>query len=99
MEDLLKKNQNTILSDTGVSHQYGSEENTIRIMVTMDRTMLRYAALICPNNKFYSDIWQMEMDYALWIYNWIHNMQYGLSAIKMCPRSRFEPMPETLSNF
>ena len=38
------------------------------------------------------------MDYAVWFYNPISDMQYGLSAIEIWSRSRFEPVSETLSN-
>ena len=40
----------------------------------------------------------MEMDYYVWVYNWIPDMQYGLSAIEIWSRSWFEPVLETLSN-
>ena len=38
------------------------------------------------------------MDYVLWIYNRITDIQYGLYAIEIFSRSRFEPVPETLNN-
>ena len=39
------------------------------------------------------------MDYAVWVYNQIPDMQSGLSDIEIWSRSRFEPVSETLSNF
>ena len=62
----------------------------------MTSTMLMHAALICPEDTLTTDIWTMEMDYYLWIYNRIPDMQYGLSAIEIWSRSRFDPVSETL---
>ena len=44
------------------------------------------------------NIWPMEMDYAVWVYNRIPDMQSGLPAIEIWSRSRFEPVSENLSN-
>ena len=40
----------------------------------------------------------MAMDYTVWVYNRTPDIQYGLSAIEIWSRSRFEPVSETLSN-
>ena len=98
MEGLLKKHQKIRFSEAGASHKNGVEERAIKTVVTMARTMLMHAALICPEGTFSTDIWQMEMDYAVWVYNWILDMQSGLSAIEIWSRSKFEPVSETLSN-
>ena len=57
-----------------------------------------HAALRCPEEKLSTDIWPMAMDYAVWVYNRIPDMQSGLSAIEIWSRSGFEPVSETLSN-
>ena len=61
-------------------------------VVTMESTMLIHAALICPKDTFSTDIWSMALDCALWIYNWIPGMQYGLSSTDIWSRSRSEPL-------
>ena len=61
-------------------------------------TMLMHAALRCPEETFMTDIWPMEMDYAVWVYNRIPDIQSGLSAIEICSRSRFDPVSKTFSN-
>ena len=50
------------------------------------------AALRCPEDIFSTDIWPMKMDYTVWVYNWIHEMQSGLSVIGIWSRSRFDPV-------
>ena len=57
------------------------------------------AAIRCPEDNFPTDLWPMEMDYAVWVYNQIPDMQSVLSAIEIWSRSIFEPVSETLSNF
>ena len=61
--------------------------------------MLIHAALRCTEDKFSADLWPMEMYYAVWFYNRVPNMNSVLSAIEICPRSRFEPVSETLGRF
>ena len=56
------------------------------------------AALICPEDTLYTYIWPTEMDYYVWVYNWIPDMKYILAAIIICSRSRFETVSETLRN-
>ena len=60
--------------------------------------MLIHAAHRCPEDTLSNDIWPMLMDYAVWVYNRIPDMQSGLSAIEILSRSRFEPVSETLIN-
>ena len=99
MEELLKKQQKIRFSGSGASHQNGSAERAIKTVVTMSRTMFMHAALRCPEDILSTYIWPMEMDYAVWVYNRTPDMKYGLSAIEIWSRSRFEPVAETLSNF
>ena len=98
MEDLLKKQQKIRFSGDGASHQNGEAEQAINIVVTMARTMFMHDALICPEDTFFTDLWTMEIDYSVWVYNHIPDMQSGLSAIEIWSRSRFELVSETLSN-
>ena len=98
MEELLKKQKNIRFSVSGASHQNGAAERAINTLVTMAKTLLMQAALRCSEDKFSTDLWPMAMDYAVKVYNWIPNMQSGLSAIKIWSRSRFYPVSETLSN-
>ena len=65
---------------------------------TTARAMFMHAALICPEDTMSTDIWPMEMNYAVLVYNRIPGMQSGLSAIEIWLRSIFEPVLETLRN-
>ena len=98
MEDLLKKQQHITFSLAVTSHQNGAAERAIKTVVTMERTMLMQATLICPEDTLYTDLWPTAMDYAVWVYNLTPDMQSGLSAIEIWSSSRFEPVSETLSN-
>ena len=60
--------------------------------------MLIHAALRCPEDALSTDLWPMSMYYAVWFYNHIHDMKYGLYAIEICPRSRLEPVSEATKN-
>ena len=95
----MKKQKNIRFSEAGASHQNGAAERAIKTVVTMARTMVMHSALRCPEDTISTYIWPMEMDYAVWVYNQIPDMQSRLSDIEICSRSRFEPMSETLSNF
>ena len=98
MEELFKNQQKIRFSGAGASHQNGSAEHAIKTLVTMARTMLIHAELRCPDDTLYTDLWPMAMDCAVWVYNRTPDMQYGLSAIEIWSRSRFESVSETLSN-
>ena len=77
MEDLLKNQQNIRFSGAVASHRNGSSERAIKTIVTMERTRLIYAEIRCPHDTFYTDIWPMAMDYSVWVYNQIPDMQSG----------------------
>ena len=81
MEELLNKQQKIIFIRAGASHQNGAVDFSIKTVVTMKRTMLIHAVLRYPEDTFSTDIFPMEIYYALWFYNWISNMQTRLSAI------------------
>ena len=83
MKELFKKQQKISFSLAGASHQNGAAERTIKIVVTMARTMLMHTALRCPEDTFSTDIWPIEMYYTVWVYNMIPYMQSGLSAIEI----------------
>ena len=95
----MKKQQKIRFSGAGSSHKNGAAELAIKTFVTMARAMLIHAALRCPEYTLSTDIWPMEMYYAVLVYNRNPGMQSGLSAIEIWSRSRFEPVSETLSNF
>ena len=98
MEDLFKKQQTIRFSGAGTSHLNGAAKCAINTVVTMERTTLMHAALRCPEDTFYTDLWPMEMGYAAWVYNWIPDMQSRLSDNGIWSRSRFELVSYTLSN-
>ena len=89
MEELLKKQQKVRFSGAGASHQNGAAEGAIKTVVTMTRTMVMHNALRCPEDTLSTDLWPMAMGYAVWVYNRIPDMQYGLSAIEIYSSSRF----------
>ena len=92
MEELLKKQQKIRFSGAGTSHQNGVAESAIKTVVTVARTMLMHASLTCTEDTLSTNLWPMAMDYAVWVYNRIPDMQSRLSAIEIWSRSRFEPV-------
>ena len=82
MEELLKKQQKIRFSGAGASHQNGAAERAIKPVVTMARTMLMHTVLRCPEDKLSTYLWLMAMDYTVWVYNRIPDIQSGISAIK-----------------
>ena len=98
MEELLKKQQKIRFIGDCSSHRNGSAERAIKTLVAMARTILMHASFRCPQDTFSTDLWPMEMDYSVWVYNLTPDMQSGLSAIEIWSRSRFESVSETLSN-
>ena len=98
MKERLKKQKKIKFSRTDTSHKNEAAELAIKMVVTMSRTFLIHAALRCPEDTFYTNLSLMAMYYALWIQNWIPDMQSGLSNIEILSRSSFEPVSETLIN-
>ena len=86
MEELLKKQQNIRFNGAGASHINGEAERAIKTVVNIARTMLMHAALIFTEDTLSTDIWPMAMDYAIWVYNRIPDIQSGLSAIEIWSR-------------
>ena len=95
----MKKQQKIRFSGSGASHQNGALGRAIKLVVTMANTMLMHAALRCLEDTLSADLWPMAMDYAVWVYNRIPDIQSGLAAIEIWSRSIFEPVSETLSKF
>ena len=65
MEELLKQQQKISFSVAGASHHNGAAERAIKMLVTMERTMLMHAALRCTEDTLYTDIWRMARDYSV----------------------------------
>ena len=98
MDELSKKQQKIRFSGSGVSHQNRSAERSIKTVFTMSRTMLIHSALTCTEETLSTDLWTIEMNYVVWVYNWIHDMQSGLFDIEIYSKSRFDPVSEILIN-
>ena len=62
---------------------HGASERAIKTVVTMAGPMLMHAALGCPEDTLSTDLWPMEMDYAVWVYNRTPDMQSRLSVIEI----------------
>ena len=75
MEELLKKQKKIRFSGEIASHQNGAAERAIKTVVTVETTMLMHAAIRYPDEIFFTDIWPTAMDYAVWVYNWIPDIQ------------------------
>ena len=48
---------------------------------------------------FSTAIFPMDMQCDAWSYNWLPDIQYGISTIEIWSRSIFEIVSETMSNF
>ena len=59
IEELLEKQRKIRFSGAGASHQNVVAERDIKMVVTMASTTLMHAALICPEETFYTDIWTL----------------------------------------
>ena len=86
MEEQLKKQKKIRFSRAGASHQNGATERTIKTTVTVERTRFMHAVLICPEEKFCTNIWKMSMDYSVWINNRIPDIKFLLYAIDIWSR-------------
>ena len=65
----MKKQQKIRFSGSGASNQNGETERAIKTVITMERTMLVYAVLRCPEEILYTDLWPIELDYFVLVYN------------------------------
>ena len=77
MEELLKKQQKIRFSGAGASHQNWAEERAIKTLVNMASTMLMHTEFRCPEDTLSTDLLPMKMYYAVWVYNWIPDIQSG----------------------
>ena len=71
----MKEHQKIRFSGAVAAHQDGSAERSTKTVVTMERTMLIHAALRFPEDEFSTVIWPIAMDYDVWVYNRIPDMQ------------------------
>ena len=60
MEELLNNKKQIRFSGYGISHQNGTAELTINVIVTMEITMLMHAALTCPKVTLSTDFGQQK---------------------------------------
>ena len=61
--------------------------------------MMIHTEIRFPYGTINTEIWRTEIDNAVWMYNFIPNTHTGLTPIKVCSRSIFEPDSDTLANF
>ena len=66
-------------------------------MVTAEITTLMQDMIIYDKELFYTDIWPIEIDYDVWIYNCIPDMQYCIYYIEVWLILRFDTVSDTLS--
>ena len=67
MENLLKKQQKIRFSGSSASHKNGVAEIAINTLFTKARNMLMHAALRCPEDTFFTDLWPTAMYYSVWV--------------------------------
>ena len=77
MEEILNMKQKIRFSGAVASYQNGAVERAIKTVVTIERTVLMHADLRFTEDTLSTDLWPMEIDYAVWVYNWTPDMQYG----------------------
>ena len=65
MEGLLNKQQNIRFSGAGASHQNGAAERAVKTEFNMENIQVMHASLRCPEETLTTDIWTMEIDYAV----------------------------------
>ena len=70
----LEEPENISFSGDGASDQNWALECYVKTVFSMARTMLIHDVLRYTGDTFSTDIWPMEMEYDLWIYNWIPDM-------------------------
>ena len=76
------KNQKKIrFSGAGASHQNLASECAINKVVNMDSTISIHTELICHLDTFSTDIFTMVMNYYVWLYNWIIDINSVRSTI------------------
>ena len=90
MEELLKKQRILRFSGAGTSHHNGETDCAINTVFTIERTMLMNAALTYPDEKLFTNICTMSMNYDVCIYNRNPDIQSVLSAIEKRPSSIFQ---------
>ena len=83
MEELFKKQQNIRFIGASASHKNGASERATNMEVTMARTMLIHTEIICTDDTLSTDICPTTIYSAVWVYNSIPDMQFGLSAIEI----------------
>ena len=93
----MKNQQKIRFSGDGDSHPNGAEDHAIKTVLPMASTMLMHAALRFPEDIFFTDLWPMAMNYSVWVYNQITDIQYELSTIEIWSRSMFEPSHKDLA--
>ena len=92
MEDMLKKHQKIRFSGSDASHQNDAADRSIKTVVTMSKNMLTHNALIFPDDIFPPYPWTMAMEYSVWIYTRIPDINSCLYANNIWKRSKFEPV-------
>ena len=75
MEELSKKQRNVRFSGARASRQNWPSERAIKTVFTMARKIFLYVALRYPEGILSTDIWPTAMNYYVWVYNQIPDMQ------------------------
>ena len=86
---LIEKDKHIQFSGAGAAHQNCVAERGIQTVIQMDRTMLIHSYMCSPQGTITDDIWPMDIDHAVWLYNRIPCKDYVMLTYKLWGRSSF----------
>ena len=83
--------------DTGPHHHNWLSEEPIKIVVNMKITMMLHKYLRWPEGNIKPELWLMEMNHTVWLYNRTPNPQTGLYTFEVWSHYSFEMVSENFS--
>ena len=97
MNALIEKFQHTRFSGAGAAHQNGVAERVIQMVIRIDRTMLIHSDMWIPQGNITSDLWPIDIDHAVCLYNKTTLEDSGLSTYELWILSSFLLRKEIIS--
>ena len=91
MDAWIEKDQHIRFSGAGADNQNGVTKLRTQTVIWMDHTMMIQYVMRSPQGFITDELWTMEIDHVVGMYNRMPRKDYGLSTYELWSRSSFLP--------
>ena len=91
MDELIEKDQHIRFSGAGADNQNGVTKLRTQTVIWMARTMMIQSSMRSPQGSITDELWPMEIDHVVGMYNRMPCKDYGISTYELWSSFFFLP--------